>query len=67
MTYNDPKTPEIEIEFELKNEGQDKLTYREIYPRGVVGSFYISRVAALFKWGKIPPRIKITIEVDDQP
>ena len=56
----------IEVEFELSKEGVEKATYREIYPRGVVGSFYISRVGALFKWGKIPSRIKLTIEVDDE-
>lgn len=55
----------IDVEFEMAKEGNDKITYREIFPRGVVGSFYISRIATLFKWGKIPARIKIRIEMDE--
>lgn len=53
----------ITVEFELAKEGADKLTYKEIYPGGVVGSFYLSRLAAHYQWdGDKPKRITITIE-----
>lgn len=55
-------TEPIDVEFELAKEGSDKLTYREIYPRGVIGNLYVSRIAAMFKWDGIPKRIQITIQ-----
>jgi len=53
----------IVAEFELQKEGADKLRYREIYPGGAVGSFYLSRLAAHYRWGgRKPQRIRITVE-----
>jgi pilus assembly protein TadC len=55
----------IDVIFELRKEGNDKVTYAEILPKGVVGGFYLSRIAALFKWGTIPEQIQITIQRAD--
>lgn len=53
----------IIAEFELRKEGTDKLSYAETYPRGVVGSFYLARLAAYYQWqGVAPKRIRITVE-----
>lgn len=53
----------IVAEFELRKEGTDKLTYTETYPRGVVGNFYLARLAAYYQWtGLAPKRIRLTIE-----
>lgn len=53
----------VHVEFELKKDGVEKLRYSETYPRGMVGSFYLSRIASHLIWGGNPPkRIRITIE-----
>jgi hypothetical protein len=53
----------IVAEFELRKEGADKLTYAETYPRGVVGNFYLARLAAYYQWeGIAPQRIRVTVE-----
>lgn len=56
----------IRVEFELHKEGLDKLTYREIYPRGIVGTFYLTRIVAFLKWDKVPKRLTAVITPFDE-
>lgn len=58
----------IEVVFEKVKEGVDKVHYREIHPGGVVGTFYLSRLAIHYQYdGAIPSLITITIKPGATP
>lgn len=53
-TSNANKAP-ITVKFEKSKEGAQVVHYRETYPGGVVGTFYLSKLAMHYQWGDTPP------------